>query len=199
MDDTKIVLDKKAFGALAVDSRVNILKALRERRKMLTELSDELKLSASSVKEHLDTLLEAGLIERFDEGHKWKYYALTRKGEEIVTPNREIRVWVVLGMSAIGLLISSLLMFSALPMTDSSGDNGALLNEKAVLTAAPAAFAQGAGNFSVEADIVPARGVEPPEQQQPGGSPYLVIAAFCSLVMVGCVVYLAISRMDNTG
>ena len=45
MDQDRIVLDKKAFGALAVDSRVKLLKALSVRRKMLTELSDELKLS----------------------------------------------------------------------------------------------------------------------------------------------------------
>ena len=115
MMEDKIVLDRKAFGALAVDSRVKILKALRERRKMLTELADELGLSASSTKEHLGILVEAGLIERIDDGHKWKYYALTKKGAEIVSPGREIRVWILLGISLIGFIYSTMFLFISTP------------------------------------------------------------------------------------
>ena len=113
MEEEKIVLDKKSFGALAVDSRVNILKALRERRKTLTELSDELKLSVSSTKEHLDKITDAGLARKVEEGHKWKYYELTRKGERLVSPDTEVRVWVLLGISFIAFIFS--MMFIAGP------------------------------------------------------------------------------------
>jgi len=113
MEEEKIVLDKKSFGALAVDSRVNILKALRERRKTLTELSDELKLSVSSTKEHLDKITDAGLAKKVEEGHKWKYYELTRKGERLVSPDTEVRVWVLLGISFIAFIFS--MMFIAGP------------------------------------------------------------------------------------
>jgi DNA-binding transcriptional ArsR family regulator len=88
MEEEKIILDKLSFGALAVDSRVKILKALRERRKTLSELSTELGLSPSSTKEHLEKLVDAALIEKMEEGHKWKYYELTKKGAQLVSPNR---------------------------------------------------------------------------------------------------------------
>lgn len=113
MDEEKIILDRKSFGALAVDSRVNILKALRERRKTLTELSEELKLSVSSTKEHLEKLVDAGLIVRMDEGHKWKYYELTKKGEQLVAPNPAVRVMVLLGIAGIAFIYSVFLMLSA--------------------------------------------------------------------------------------
>lgn len=112
MDGEKLVLDRKSFGALAVDSRVNILKALRERRKTLSELSQELGQSVSTTKEHLQKLEEAELIKKMEEGHKWKYYRLTRKGEQIVSPNTEVRVWILLAVSAMAFLYSALTMYA---------------------------------------------------------------------------------------
>jgi DNA-binding transcriptional ArsR family regulator len=106
MEDEKITLDMKSFKALASDSRVSILKSLKKRRKMLTELSRELKMSPSTVKEHLDSLSGAGLVVQIDDGHKWKYYELTRAGKDILDPN-ETRVWVILGLSAIALVFTS--------------------------------------------------------------------------------------------
>ncbi|MFZ5501776.1 MAG: ArsR/SmtB family transcription factor, partial [Candidatus Micrarchaeota archaeon] len=100
MDDMegKIVLDRKSFEALAVDSRVRILKSLKERRKTLSEVASEQKMSLSGVKEHLETLERVGLIAKKDDGHKWKYYELTKKGMDIVAP-RELRVWILLSLS----------------------------------------------------------------------------------------------------
>ncbi len=106
MEDEKITLDMKSFKALASESRVSILKSLKRRRKMLTELSRELKMSPSTVKEHLDSLSGAGLVVQIDDGHKWKYYELTRAGKDILDPN-ETRVWVILGLSAIALVFTS--------------------------------------------------------------------------------------------
>lgn len=187
MDEDRIVLDRKAFGALAVDSRVKLLKALRERRKMLTELADELKLSASSTKEHLEMLLKADLVEKFDDGHKWKYYSLTKKGAGIITPDREIKVWVILGMSILGLLASSLFMFNALPGAASEAPEAMMLT-----AAAPAASA----NVSVQADILPAKNITPASNKLPS-SPYVIFAAICTLVAVGCIVYLAIKKAQQ--
>jgi len=109
MEEDRIVLDRKSFEALAVDSRVRLLKALKQRRKTLTELSAELKLSPSSVKEHLEVLEGTDLIRKMDEGHKWKYYELTRKGLGIVTP-KELRVFVLLSISLMALLASSFML-----------------------------------------------------------------------------------------
>ena len=85
MDDT-IKLDRRSFEALAADSRVRLLKALLGRRKTLTELAKELGLSNSTTKEHLAVLVDAGLIAQLDEGRKWKYYELTRKGRKVANP-----------------------------------------------------------------------------------------------------------------
>ncbi|MCP4647806.1 MAG: winged helix-turn-helix transcriptional regulator [bacterium] len=99
MDDT-IRLDRRSFEALAAESRVKTLKALSKRRKTLTELSKELGLSVSTMKEHLDVLVKAGLIMQMDEGRKWKYYELTRKGKGIVSPY-PAKVLIMLAVSLI--------------------------------------------------------------------------------------------------
>lgn len=84
----EIVLDKKTFEALAMESRIRILKALKERRKTQSELSKELALAPSTVSEHLEKMLEAGLIARKKDHHKWIYYELTEKGDHILSPTR---------------------------------------------------------------------------------------------------------------
>ncbi len=108
MDD-KITLDRDSFKALSVDSRVNILKSLYERRKTLSELSKALGLKNSTVKEHLEVLLKAGLVKKIDEGYKWKYYALTMKGKNIVNP-AELRVLITLAVSSF-LLVGTMAVF----------------------------------------------------------------------------------------
>jgi DNA-binding transcriptional ArsR family regulator len=98
--DESIKLDRKSFEALAGQTRVKALKSLLRRRKTLTELSDELQLSPSTMKEHLDVLVDSELITQVDEGRKWKYYELTRKGKQIAEPH-ELRVWIILGLSIV--------------------------------------------------------------------------------------------------
>jgi len=85
MDD-QIVLDRDAFRALSSETRVGMIKSLKERRKTLSELSEELKISASTASEHLDILEKYGLVKKIDEGRKWKYYELTDKGNKIMKP-----------------------------------------------------------------------------------------------------------------
>lgn len=110
MED-RIVLDRKAFEALAAESRVKILKSLKARRKTLSELSKELDMSVSGTKEHLQNLEDAELIIKMDDGHKWKYYELTRKGKEVVGP-KEIRVWILLSISTMALIFSLLSLYT---------------------------------------------------------------------------------------
>ena len=98
--DESIKLDRKSFEALAGQTRVKALKSLLKRRKTLTELSEELQLSPSTMKEHLDVLVDSELITQVDEGRKWKYYELTRKGKQIAEPH-ELRVWIILGLSIV--------------------------------------------------------------------------------------------------
>jgi DNA-binding transcriptional ArsR family regulator len=108
--DGKITLDLNAFKALAADTRISILKSLGKRRKTLSELAEEQKLGASTVKEHLEVLQKAELVAQFDDGHKWKYWELTSKGKKIVYPE-ETQILVVLGGSFIALLAGIYLLF----------------------------------------------------------------------------------------
>jgi DNA-binding transcriptional ArsR family regulator len=105
-----IVLDRKSFEALAVDTRVRLLKSLRERRKTLSELSEELGMSVSGVKEHLQILEQAELVQKMDEGRKWKYYQLTKKGSGVVAP-KELKVWILLSVSSMALIMSVMALF----------------------------------------------------------------------------------------
>jgi len=101
-------LDKRVLKALASDTRVELLKILGSRRHMQSELAGVLGLSVPTVKEHLEALEKAGLVERFEEGRKWKYYALTKQGRGVLEPER-VQLLLVLGtfvLSVVGGLLS---------------------------------------------------------------------------------------------
>jgi len=113
----EIRLDKETFKALASTTRVDVLKLLNQRRHMQSEIASSLGLSVPTVKEHLAALEKAGLVERHDEGRKWKYYSLTSKGKGILNPE-EMKIWIVLAMlvfSVVGGIWSSLKMFAPAP------------------------------------------------------------------------------------
>lgn len=112
MED-KVVLDRKSFEALAAGSRVKILKSLKERRKTLSELSKELDMSVSGTKEHLQNLEDAELVVKIDDGHKWKYYELTKKGKGIIGP-KELKVWILLSISGMAFIVSMMALFAVL-------------------------------------------------------------------------------------
>lgn len=105
MED-KITLDREAFRTLASGTRVDILKSLDRRRKMLTELAKQLGMSPSTIKEHMDNLSRAGLVVQIDDGHKWKYYELTPRAREILHPTGS-RIFIILGLSLFALVFTA--------------------------------------------------------------------------------------------
>lgn len=108
----EIRLDRETFKALAADTRISILKSLSKRRMTGAELAAQVGLSPSTIKEHLHQLEKVRLIGQVDEGRKWKYYALTHKGRQITTTERpSMRVWIVLGLSILGLAFTTLNIF----------------------------------------------------------------------------------------
>jgi DNA-binding transcriptional ArsR family regulator len=106
MTEEKITLDRESFKSLASGTRISILKSLHQRRKMLAELSKELGMSPSTVKEHMDSLRKAELVQLKDEGHKWKYYELTRKGRNVLNPG-EARIWILLSLSGLAFIVTA--------------------------------------------------------------------------------------------
>ncbi len=66
------------------ETRLKILRALKERNKTLSELSRELGLSKPSIYRHLIILKSQGLVRRIKNGNKFIYYALTKSGEKLI-------------------------------------------------------------------------------------------------------------------
>jgi DNA-binding transcriptional ArsR family regulator len=112
-EEEKITLDRETFKTLASGTRIGILKSLGVRRKTLSELAKEHGMSVSTVKEHLDNLVGAGLIIQKDDGHKWKYYELTKKGRAVLNPEDK-KIWILLSLSAIAMLATGIDMSTGL-------------------------------------------------------------------------------------
>ncbi|MBD3388652.1 MAG: metalloregulator ArsR/SmtB family transcription factor [Candidatus Altiarchaeales archaeon] len=113
MMSDKITLDRETFKVLAADTRIEILKKLSLHKLTLSDIAEQMGMRPSTIKEHLDRLVEAGLIEAEDRGTKWKYYHLTPKGKGIVSPN-ETKVWILLGTSLLALAGSAMSIFTKL-------------------------------------------------------------------------------------
>ncbi len=107
----QVVLDESSFKALSSDSRVSILKNLKSRRRTLTELSKQLSLGTSTVKEHCDVLRRAELIEQIDEGRKWKYYELTDKGRSVIAPSLYSDLQVLITLCVTVVIAAGILFF----------------------------------------------------------------------------------------
>lgn len=102
--DGEIKLSGKEFKALASETRAGIIKLLRDRNHTLTEMSKKMHLAAPTIKQHLGILEKAELVQELDEGRKWKYYRLTRKGQNIFSHEAPINVFIVLGATIVTLV-----------------------------------------------------------------------------------------------
>jgi len=100
-----LTINKQTLKALSSDTRVGILKSLKSRRMHLSEIAAKLQISPSTAKEHMVYLLSSGLVDLKDEGRKWKYYELTKRGQCVVSPI-EIRMVLVLASTFIGAVFA---------------------------------------------------------------------------------------------
>ena len=98
-----VVIRRDMMKILASEARISILKSLKKRRKTLTELSKDLDMSVSGVKEHLDKLMAIGLVMQVDENHKWKYYELTKKANSLLQPDK-VNIHIILSLVIIGIV-----------------------------------------------------------------------------------------------
>lgn len=104
-------LNLKSFKALSSTTRVRMLRALQQRRMTTTELATMLGVHVTTAKEHMEVLQDAGFIVKEEDGHKWKYYALTNDGKSIVTPypkEFKLALFLLLLLAGTGLLGLSL-------------------------------------------------------------------------------------------
>jgi DNA-binding transcriptional ArsR family regulator len=84
----KITIDQKTFKVLASETRVGILKNLDKKQMTVTDLSRAMNMSKATMFEHLEKLIESGLIKKNQDHRKWVYYKLTWKGKNILHPER---------------------------------------------------------------------------------------------------------------
>jgi DNA-binding transcriptional ArsR family regulator len=111
--DEDIVINRALLKAIGADSRISILRSLANGRKTQSQLAAELGLSSPTIIEHLGQLCSAGLVDKIDEGRKWKYYELTGKGRKLAAPTgAPVRAMLLL---ATGLLFMAFSWFSMLP------------------------------------------------------------------------------------
>ena len=110
----EVTLGSNEFKALSSDNRVKILKMLNERKFTLTEIAKKLNLTSPSSKQHLDILLKSQLVEMIDEGRKWKYYSLTRKGKDLIDAE-ERQTTVLLLLSLTGIMFFGLMFLYTNP------------------------------------------------------------------------------------
>jgi DNA-binding transcriptional ArsR family regulator len=77
--------DALADELMRNQTRAGIMGELKDADRIPTDLSLRLGKSKSSIVEHLDALVEAGLVERMQQpGKKFVYYRLTQKGRQIL-------------------------------------------------------------------------------------------------------------------
>ena len=124
MDPGTITLDRESFKALASEVRVEILKQLEDRRMTVTDLSHAMSLAKPTLLEHLDRLVIAGLVSKLDEGRKWIYYDLTRRGRNILHPH-QVKIMISLALSILLFGAGIVAMLNAATGTlSSSGGSG---------------------------------------------------------------------------
>ncbi len=81
----QIFLQKAPEELLSNELRRNMLLELREADKVPTYFSTKYSRSKSTISEHLDKLVSAGLVEKVQEpGKKFVYYRITRDGKNIL-------------------------------------------------------------------------------------------------------------------
>jgi DNA-binding transcriptional ArsR family regulator len=105
----KIVMTQDEFRVLASTTRIDIMKLLDESQFTVSDVSRRLEMNKATVHEHLNKLIEVGLVKKEDTNRKWVYYSLTWKGKNLLHPER-VRVMVVLATIAIAVVIVGLII-----------------------------------------------------------------------------------------
>ena len=125
--DGSITLDRRAFKALASETRVEILKRLDGTQKTVSDLARDLDMNKATMFQHLEQLVEVGLVKKDSEEDrattvkegpneapvsgppkKWVYYRLSWKGKNILHPER-VRIALALSIAAVSCLLVALI------------------------------------------------------------------------------------------
>ena len=114
--EMRVELDKKSLFALASDTRLDILRSLQPMRRTVTQLSESLNIDKAAVHRHLKKLEEGGLVKRYED-HGFVYYGLSWKARDLLTPNENTKIIVLLSASWIFILVALFLVIATLGTT----------------------------------------------------------------------------------
>ncbi len=106
----RVELDKKSLFALASDTRLEILRALEPSRRTLSQLAEALNADKAGIHRHLKKLEEGGFVKRFED-HGFVYYGLSWKARDILSPNENTKIVIVLSCSWILILAAAAFLF----------------------------------------------------------------------------------------
>ena len=98
----EVVLERPAIEALASETRVTVLKELKDHQKTVAQLSRSLELDKAAVFRHLQKLSEGKLVEK-DDSHAFVYYRLTFRGRALVSPGEATRIAIALGLAVLAV------------------------------------------------------------------------------------------------
>jgi len=124
----RVELDKKALFALASDTRVEILRALQPMRRTVTQLAETLEVDKAAVHRHLQKLVEGELVKKYED-HGFVYYGLSWKARDLMSPNENTKIVVLLGsflwVLVVAVAVASIALWSSFassPLTGSTGE-----------------------------------------------------------------------------
>jgi DNA-binding transcriptional ArsR family regulator len=121
--DGSITLDRRAFKALASETRVEILKKLDGTQKTVSDLARDLDMNKATMFQHLEQLVDVGLVKKDSEEDrattvkeapnvapvqgppkKWVYYRLSWKGKNVLHPER-VKIALALSIAVVSCLL----------------------------------------------------------------------------------------------
>jgi DNA-binding transcriptional ArsR family regulator len=109
--EMRVELDKKSLFALASDTRLDILTSLKPMRRTVTQLAESLNIDKAAVHRHLKKLEEGGLVKRYED-HGFVYYGLSWKARDLMSPNENTKVIILLSSSWVIILVSAFLVLA---------------------------------------------------------------------------------------
>lgn len=112
--EADVPLDASLMKVLASDTRLDLLRLLKQRRMTLSEMARALGLQKATVLEHLGRLTGSGLVRRRDDERLWVYYELTRRGANLLHPGRA-RIYLLVGSSLAAIIVGVALTVALLP------------------------------------------------------------------------------------
>lgn len=192
-----ITLSSNEFKALASETRTTIIKLLKERNHTLTEIAEKMELTSPTIKQHLEKLENAQLIEQIDSGHKWKYYSLTRKGKTILEGNTQSNsnIFIVIG-TTIATLVVLMLFFSSITQLGATGKQTTNSFDSRTLQA-PALEKSATGTISNQITATTQTEILPSEQaagcptnvyENQSNNTIQLIALIIASAVIGCIV-----------